>query len=665
MNQTPVNIFDRLLWSPSALAGVLQGVLERQEEFGLQVRGTYRRADFGSSRARALGIATLLAMRWRAVVVVWWLLITSYVAAPCLLIGDMHFTMGLFACQDLGRFPRELPVLSLVSCLVACILLLPSSVLEASAWWHSVGLTALLASGLKILLVTHGWLEFIGIVTGRAAAVYIGLLLLAVARRSVFGDWHQVEYPKMIAFHRVVGWWVVALSLLHSVAFGAYFLEEGGWQRLWEACVPVAISCEPSEKPCWNTEGLVNGFGVIATLFVSFLGLLSRETVRRRSYNLFYVVHLASSFIFMLFCGLHDFPMAILMFPGLVLYLKDRFAGLRARSACEVQVDVLCQGESNLMLLSWSPTASGSQLAPGTRWLYVREKSISPLWHPYSMILCGSRAHVLLKGCGDWSTSFFDLASTGAPRLEMEGPYGKAQGGTLPPEHREHLLLVAGGVGISPFVDLLCGFQGHWQSVKLIWAVRGEEYCGLAAAIDLQFLSQRAEISIFITSPAVGLAPVVSQRIGPSSTSWKAHNLRTMSLMLSFTLILLGAVASDFAVHTWDLSVDVHSLTSFALLHRLVPLLLVALALLVVGLLLPGHAAKPRPQAVDERPPATVEVQQAKMDLRALLARQAGLGPLRVKACGPTRMLSAVTEATVALKGSGHQVELEKLESEL
>ena len=599
----------------------------------------------------------------RVVVVAWWVFITSYVAAPCLLMGDMNFTMGLFGCQDLARFPSELPVLSLVSCLVACILLLPSGVLEASAWWHSVGMTAMLSSGLKILIVSHGWLDFVGIVTGRAAAVYLGMLLLATARRSVFGDWHQVEYPKMIAFHRVVGWWVVALSLLHSVAFGAFFLEKGGWQRLWEACVPVAIRCEPSEKACWNTEGLVNGFGVIATVFVIFLGLLSRETVRRRSYKLFYVAHLALSFIFMLFCGLHDFPMAILMFPGLALYMKDRLRGLRTRSACEVHVDVLCEGESKLMLLSWSPRACGSHLAPGTRWLYVREKSISQLWHPYSMISCGGRAHVLLKGCGDWSTAFFHLASTGVPRLEMEGPYGKAQGDKEPPEERENLLLVAGGVGISPFVDLLCGSDGPWQSVKLMWAVRGEEYHGLAAAIDLQSLSRRAEISIFVTSPVPQrLWPVVSRRIGPAPTSCKARGLKTSRLTLSFALILLGAVASDAAAHAWGLSVEVRSLTAYALLRRLLPLLLVALALALVALLLPGHTAQVRQRAVDERPGRGIEVHRSKMDLTALVAHEA---PLRIKACGPRRLLSALASTAAALKAAGRHVELETLESEL
>ena len=43
---------------------------------------------------------------------------------------------------------------------------------------------------------------------------------------------------------------------------------------------------------------------------------------------------------------------------------------------------------------------------------------------------------------------------------------------------------LAGGVGISPFIDLLAGPIDS-RRIKLVWAVRGDEYQALAAAIDL------------------------------------------------------------------------------------------------------------------------------------------------------------------------------------
>ena len=395
---------------------------------------------------------------------IWLALVISYVAAPCKLIEEHRYTMALFACQSLDRFPTELPTLTLVFWLVLCLVLVPGTVLQVSAvrWnvmLHSVGVATLAACILKACLLYGGSkpmlkesLVFTGIVTGRAAAMYLGMLLLAIARRSIISDWWKLDYPNMIAFHRVVGWWVLLMSLLHSLAFAFYYLYKGGWKELLEACLPVAVQCDGSEDPCWNILGLVNGFGVVATAPTIILAVFSQKVIRRHFYNLFYFTHLVASFVFILFCGLHDFAMVILMFPGLVLYVRDRFTGLKSRSSTEVTVNVLRRSEaSSLVILYWYPERNtGSHLLPGTRWVYCRQKTISGLeWHPYSTIFHGNRAFILLKATGDWSTSFCNSASSGDTlSLDIEGPYGKVADSSRPfgSSHQVHtLLLIAGG----------------------------------------------------------------------------------------------------------------------------------------------------------------------------------------------------------------------------
>ena len=391
----------------------------------------------------------------------WWILIVSYVGAPCRLVGEIdYYTMALFVCQNLEGLPVELPTLSLVLCLVLCIVLLPSSMLKVSAirWnalLHSIGVATLAVCLLKPLLASERTfnplfiesMEFIGIVTGRAAAVYLAVMLLVISRRSVLSEWYSLDYTETIAFHRISGWWVLVMSLLHSLAFAAYYLQRGGWQKLLEATIPVAISCkDPTDPFCWNTLGLVNGFGVVATFAVSVLAILSREQVRRSAYNLFYFTHLALSFLFMLFCGLHDFPMVILMFPGLAFYMKDRIVAFVTRKELsEVTAEVLCRTDTaNVILLTWS-TAPDLKLMPGTRWVYLHERGVSRMqWHPYSVIQHGRRAQVLVKGAGDWSQSLCKQVSKEALKLRIEGPYGKpmVQNSSLPPRN---LLLVAGG----------------------------------------------------------------------------------------------------------------------------------------------------------------------------------------------------------------------------
>ena len=379
--------------------------------------------------------------------------------------------MALFACQRLQGLPVELPTLSLVFCLVLCIVFLPNSMLKVStirwnALLHSIGVATLALCVLKPLLSSSTIfetlfiesMEFIGIVTGRAAAVYLAVMLLVISRRSVLSEWHGLDYTETIAFHRISGWWVLVMSLLHSLAFVAYYLQRGGWRELLESCIPVALSCSDPEDPsaCWNTLGLVNGFGVVATAAVSILAFLSREQVRRGAYNLFYFTHVALSFLFILFCGLHDFPMVILMFPGLAFYMKDRIVAFFTRQELsDVSAEVLCRtGTSDVILLTWS-TAPDTKFMPGTRWVYLQEPRVSRMqWHPYSVVQQGCRAQVLVKGAGDWSEALCSKASRVSQdfKLRIEGPYGKpnvqdvqssslSSLSSLPPRK---LLLVAG-----------------------------------------------------------------------------------------------------------------------------------------------------------------------------------------------------------------------------
>lgn len=590
------------------------------------------------------------------------------------------------------------------------LVLVPGMVLTVSSLqWnfllHSVGIITLavciaktvLLKAMEPKLVLKESLVFTGIVTGRAAAVYLGMMLLGISRRSIVSDWHGLDYPNLIAFHRVVGWWVLAMSILHSLAFGFYYLQKGGLFEVLEACLPVAVSCRgPEERDCWNILGLVNGFGVVATAVSILLGIFSQQLVRRGFYNLFYFTHLVSSFVFMLFCALHDFSMVILMFPGLVLYVRDRSTGLRSRDdSTEVRVSALCSEMSSLVLLSWTPSASGSHLLPGTRWVYVREKTISGLqWHPYSTIFHGGRAYILLKAVGDWSRSLCNLATSGdTVRLGIEGPYGKPicdTGNPLGSLGRRSLeectlLLLAGGVGISPFIDLIAAPDRRMkQRVKLVWAVRGEEYHGLVNAIDFQSLSQRAEILIFITSPpAVSEAgfPLNEGRIGSArQCEIRSEEGHRPDRRYNLALIIGGAVAADFLAHTWATRAEdlVGSFMSWALLMRVVPLLLVAVLVLSLALIVipscgcRGHLHRTT-QLLDGAQggemsgsmSGSLSVQHGKLDLHSLVEAEAQRGPVELKACGPERMLSAVTSTARLLNSRGHEIALENLEAEL
>ena len=144
----------------------------------------------------------------------WLSLVASYVAAPCKLIEESSFTMALFACQSLEGLPAELPTLTLVFCLVLSLVLVPGTVLTVSSLqWnfllHSVGIITLAACIVKTFLlkvmkpnlVLKESLVFTGIVTGRAAAIYLGMMLLGnlQAVYSIRLAWIRLPQPHCLS----------------------------------------------------------------------------------------------------------------------------------------------------------------------------------------------------------------------------------------------------------------------------------------------------------------------------------------------------------------------------------------------------------------------------------------------------------------------------------
>eukprot|EP00434_Breviolum_minutum_P005794 symbB.v1.2.005108.t1/scaffold294.1/size237520/6 len=630
---------------------------------------------------------------------IWWTLVILYVIDPSRLMAELNLPAWLNFCfycyYKAGLFEVSVGLPAAV-----CLILIPRSILTISSRKtnfgpHMIGIITLTACALEPFGGPPGlkeWIVYVGIVTGRAATAYLGILLLVISRSSILSDWHGLEYISMIPLHRIAGWWVVAFSLLHSLAFVVYYLMRGGWHDLLISCIPLAVPCDEGEYPCWNLEGLVNGFGVVATLTVILLGLFSRKYVRRSFYNHFYFTHVPSSFVFMMFCGLHDFSMALLMFPGLVLYFKDRVTARRSRIDVEVTSKVLCQDESTVILLSW-PCEASRHLLPGSRWVYLSVPSISSnQWHPFSVIQHAGKAFVVLKNSGDWCQALCDELSelsesrSYVNRIKVDGPYGSPFGSQESPSKNGTLLLVAGGVGISPFVDLLINAGGpspsgegenSRSSIKVIWAVRSHEYYGIAAAIDLQLLSQKASVSVYITSEEreQKYVPVGQKSIGfvPDSESHTVDHWPTAVVFVSCALLAVGVVVSDL-FHPLEVGESVRSITEWALIKRLLPLVICLLITMFVsfGMWVAKQQSPKRNRCYESWPERFIEdfnesnlqIFHSKPNLEELL--QDVEGSLEVKACGPERMLASLSSITQRLKASrGFEVDLDILESNL
>jgi len=535
-----------------------------------------------------------------------------------------------------------------------------------------------------------------GIVTGRAAEAYCGVLLLAVARRSVRANLDGLGYVDMVPFHRAVGWWCVAMVTLHSLAFSADYLIRGGLEEWLSACLPFF----PDPEESMNTLGLVNFFGLASLLFAIALGALSIPRVRRVAYDKFYAVHIMASVGFVIFASLHYLPWLWFSLPGIAFYAHDRWAARRSRSRPErVRARILSEGSSScIALLTWSQPSPGG-LAPGHRWVSVCAPGVSAQeWHPFSVIQHRGQSHVMIKGLGDWSRSLCRLlSSNAAARVRVEGPFGRTV--IKPGRGARSLLLIAGGVGVAPHADLLCGLQAHgcagWERITLLWAVRHSEYTAMTSAcVDLAAMSRSARVLVFVTDREMPLEleprePAArSAAVSDLEGAARAHRVKTLHSRVAFVLACLPAVAC-VAAAAWSFrpllrGLDPYStnLTTFTIFKRAVPEI-VALCLdlpVVVGLALahtllsrahrgaPSSAEDPDARShqlcsgacpAGEGPASDLQVRFSKPDLHKEMALEAEAGILDVHVCGPSRMTEAARQGARTLRKAGLSVRVD------
>jgi hypothetical protein len=293
--------------------------------------------------------------------------------------------------------------------------------------------------------------------------------------------------------------------------------------------------------------------------------------------------------------------------------------------------------------------------------------------------------HVLLKGAGDWSRSMCELA--GPPlELSIEGPYGKP----LRCASDRELLLIAGGVGISPFIDLLANLQVLGltrKNITLVWAVRGHEFGGLSRALNVQSFSRTADVSIFITSQEEaeislfhGVSITWDNAVRPalerSSPGWEQG--------LSSSLIILAAILSCMLKeHIVSSSRStISSLADYALLFRACPSFSTVVIVVISGLGLPSvnkllkHCLCSTSRLVEHETrelstrfavPAQhqCQIHYTRPDLPNIIQKVAELGPVEVQACGPERMLQCVARSVCLLRRQGLDVLMDSLESAL
>lgn len=385
--------------------------------------------------------------------------------------------------------------------------------------------------GLKLKL-TGLRLGFIGIVC-------LNLLFLPVSRGSVLFRAIDIPFEHAAKYHVWLGHFMMALFTLHGLFYMIPWYFEGQLiKKMLE----------------WQPHMIANLPGVISLLAGIAMWVTSFGWVRNKyNFELFFYTH-QLYIVFVLFMALHvgDFIFNV-AFAGLFLFTFDRF--LR-----------FCQSRSSTGLLSTKLLPCGTYelvvaKPQGLKYhalsfIFLNIPGISALqWHPFSVSSSpfdgDDRLKVLIKPYGEWTHQLQDEVVAAvkpgpcpfAIKAAVEGPYGHESDYFL---HYETLILVAGGIGVSPFVAILRDLLHRYQrdqanlprDVTLIWAVQHSEELHLLDLVSASAICPRykqlfnLEVQAYVTresEPPLEAPP--NARILSSLTSVEAHK-RPMSILV-------------------------------------------------------------------------------------------------------------------------------------
>ncbi|ERM99798.1 hypothetical protein AMTR_s00099p00157080 [Amborella trichopoda] len=364
-------------------------------------------------------------------------------------------------------------------------------------------------------------LEFVGLRLGSIGLFLLAFLFLPIARGSSLLRLIDIPFEHATKYHVWLGHLTMAIFTAHGLCYVVAWALKGN------------LIHEILE---WKNIGIANLPGVISLLAGLLMWVTSLHPVRKTYFELFFYTH-QLYVVFVVFLALH--------------------VGLQYNALSFIFVQI--------RELSWLQ------------------------WHPFSVSSCplDGRFHlaVLIKVLGDWTEKLRDTIENAAERsrkglsfqnsvkmtASVEGPYGHESAYHL---NYENIILVAGGIGISPFVAVLRDILHRIEekrpcavkNVLIVWAIkRSDELC-LLSAVDAKSICPsfsdllNLDIQIYVTQetePALedgNLSKItnqvyfpkihgnhVSSLVGTGNTIWSGMYLAVSTVGF---IILMGQLGS-------------------------------------------------------------------------------------------------------------------------
>jgi predicted ferric reductase len=368
---------------------------------------------------------------------------------------------------------------------------------------------------------------------GQVANVVMGLLVLPVARNSVWTAVFGISWDAMLKWHTYLGGTFLFIVGLHAAIWWQAWSDDHEFFQV---------------PPEYHTDNFTIPAAILTALFaVPIMGFASYFFIRRNYFEIFHFLHQFSVVIFFVTTW-HATMSWYFISAGLWLYAIDILLRVQNCIGTKVIVDeknidvielqgrqedkhivTLCYNVMKFSLINGRDMEATSVIAKPGQYMYICIPSISRYeWHPFTISSGPSQLytshHIKTMGANTWTQKLFDLVKSvkqgsvsyedAFAGIQVDGPYG------VDPikEHHEVVCLAAGGIGITPMASILDHFSHRWpkhvKHLKLVWS----STCCRELAIFSEVFERvkkscpddkKVEIKLYVTKQPDGQLPKI------------------------------------------------------------------------------------------------------------------------------------------------------------
>ncbi|KAK9278533.1 hypothetical protein L1049_028102 [Liquidambar formosana] len=340
---------------------------------------------------------------------------------------------------------------------------------------------------------------------GLLAEACLALLLLPILRGLALFRVLGIQFEASVQYHIWLGTAMIFFSTFHGVStLFIWGIKHHLQDEIW----------------LWQKTGRIYLAGEIAMITGLVIWVTSLPQIRRKKFEFFYYTHhlyIVFLVFFLLHAGDRHFYM---VFPGIFLFGLDKLLRIiQSRpETCLLSARLFPSKAIELILpkdprLKYNPTSV----------IFMKIPSISKFqWHSFSITSSSSiddhTMSIIIKCEGSWTNSLYNIIhaelDSDADRMKcipvsIEGPYGPDRMDFL---RYDSLLMVAGGIGITPFLSILQEFasaQGSSSNrfptrMQLVYVMKKSQDISILNPISSLLLNQPAKqcqlkLKVFVT----------------------------------------------------------------------------------------------------------------------------------------------------------------------